>query len=506
MTEKATRYLKGEISVEEFRKAAPQLNTTHFEGPGQVIAAIDDIARMLPEEKVISNAVTKMQAGKLGLTPGQLASGLESKLFDRRQIMATGMLAQSSAAKLQEFAAKAAATQAPEDIARFQEAFTLTYGIMRTLKGQSAEIARALQIQAALRKSQGRMLDAVNQIIDQTGGTAVNVDLAKKIAALPAEELVPFVERAARATTRDKIVYVWSNLLLSNPATDVVNIGDTSLATLMQVPETWLASKIGGNVAPGEAGARLAGQIQGFKYGLRLAWKAWTTGESTFAAGSRVETGAGIAAPQADLVTSIAPKGGPWGPRQTTGAAMRYLEMAIPTRHMMAGDELTKTVNQYGEMYALALRDGWKNGLGGEALSKHIDDLVSNPPEWLWEQGRAQAVTGTFNDPLTGVGKSLADAVNGFNARIGDLEIPVGRLMLATFVRTPTNIFRWAAKRTPMGFLAPQVQADLAAGGAARDLAIARIATGSALMAAFADLALAGKITGAGPKHRMEGD
>ncbi|MEI6724530.1 MAG: hypothetical protein WCO67_27510, partial [Betaproteobacteria bacterium] len=55
-------------------------------------------------------------------------------------------------------------------------------------------------------------------------------------------------------------------------------------------------------------------------------------------------------------------------------------------------------------------------------------------------------------------------------------------------------------RRSPLAFLNSGVQADLAAGGAAADLAMARIATGSAVLATAADFVLQGRITGAGPK------
>lgn len=48
------------------------------------------------------------------------------------------------------------------------------------------------------------------------------------------------------------------------------------------------------------------------------------------------------------------------------------------------------------------------------------------------------------------------------------------------------------------------VRADIAAGGARRDIALARITTGSLLIATAADMAMSGIVTGRGPSDRRE--
>ena len=49
------------------------------------------------------------------------------------------------------------------------------------------------------------------------------------------------------------------------------------------------------------------------------------------------------------------------------------------------------------------------------------------------------------------------------------------------FVRTPVNIARYAFERTPFAPLVGQWRADIAAGGARADLALARMSTGTAI-------------------------
>jgi hypothetical protein len=58
---------------------------------------------------------------------------------------------------------------------------------------------------------------------------------------------------------------------------------------------------------------------------------------------------------------------------------------------------------------------------------------------------------------------------------------------------------RYTFDRTPLAPLVGQWRADIAAGGARRDLALARMATGTLIMSAAMEMASSGNITGAGP-------
>lgn len=473
------RFLAGEIP-----DAPIQVNLGRFEGGDAIRRTIADLSRMLPAPERISNATTLRLARELGLTPEQ-AMSLGGNLADKQRIAAGWMVFRSAAGQVQKLGEQAARSGATADVARFDAAFQTAFAILRTVKGQSAEIARALQIHNALRTETPEAVKALEALIEQAGGRQVGLEIASKVAGLmdPAQ-VARFINEAGRATTRDKIVFAYANALLSNPASHVVNVADTSLATLMQVPETWVASKIGGAVPPGEATARLLGMVESYKTGLRLAARTLRTGESQFAAAQRLDLPSGLVTAQ-DLAAGGGRRFGD------------YLAMALPTRWMMAGDELTKAAAYRGEAAALAWRDAAvSRGLTGEAARAHAARLLNEMPDWLREAAEASAVKSTFNEPLAGVAQSLAQSVDRMNVA----NVPVGRILVATFVRTPVNILRWVTHRTPAAFLSPQIQAEIAAGGASRDLALARIATGSAVMGTFADLTLQGRITGAGPK------
>ena len=74
-----------------------------------------------------------------------------------------------------------------------------------------------------------------------------------------------------------------------------------------------------------------------------------------------------------------------------------------------------------------------------------------------------------------------------------------GVKLIVPFIRTPTNILKFAMERTPLAPIMKSVRADILAGGARRDTALARISMGSMAMAVTASYAAQGVITGGGP-------
>ena len=75
------------------------------------------------------------------------------------------------------------------------------------------------------------------------------------------------------------------------------------------------------------------------------------------------------------------------------------------------------------------------------------------------------------------------------------------------FLRTPVNLFKYAAERTPLGLLSRDVWTNLSGknGAIARDTQIARMAIGTAVVTSVVALAVSSDafptITGAGPSN-----
>jgi len=131
---------------------------------------------------------------------------------------------------------------------------------------------------------------------------------------------------------------------------------------------------------------------------------------------------------------------------------------------------------------------------------------MAEPPQWLHQQAVQNALSNTFQDPLTGLAGTISQAADQFVLPLGhglDFEVPVGRVLLP-FVKVPVNILRWSYTNSPLPLIFPssRISMELAAGGASRDLALAKIGLGTALSVTLGGYALSGQITGQGPSNR----
>jgi hypothetical protein len=95
----------------------------------------------------------------------------------------------------------------------------------------------------------------------------------------------------------------------------------------------------------------------------------------------------------------------------------------------------------------------------------------------------------TFQRPLGPAGQKITAAIEAWGWP--KLFVP--------FIRTPTNLLKYAVEHSPAAPLLKEVRNDFAAGGAKRDLAVARMVMGTGIASAVAGLAANGHITGGGP-------
>jgi hypothetical protein len=163
----------------------------------------------------------------------------------------------------------------------------------------------------------------------------------------------------------------------------------------------------------------------------------------------------------------------------------------VPGRALMAEDEFFKSIGYRQEINVQAYRTATKEGLKGEAFAARVSELKASPTEEMQTVAHGVAEKQTFTNPL---GKDLSALVGFTNSH------PWAKVIVP-FVRTPVNIVKYAAERSPFAFLFKDVRANLKGvnGAIARDQQIARITLGSSVSAATAYLALQGAITGQGP-------
>jgi len=377
----------------------------------------------------------------------------------------------------------------------FRQAISTHVGIQQAVAGMAAESGRSLnawripvgaetgsksavfrtQLQEAFERSGGDdAVDKMAQIISEAEDLA---DVTKKTKAL------------SKATTGDMVLEYWINGLLSSPATHSVNMTSNAMVALWSIPERMLAASFSkifrshDGVQIQEAVGQLYGVFQGTRDGLRLAWRALKTGEPTDPA-MKLEARQyrSITSENLNVKNTSLAKG-----VDLLGEVTR-----LPGRFLGAEDEFFKSVGYRMELNALAYRKAVSEGLEGPDLAQRVIDLIENPTEEIHLAASNMARVQTFTNPLGDAGRKVQQLANAH---------PALKLLLP-FVRTPVNIVKYVGVRSPLAPFAKSVKADIAAGGARRDLALSRIALGSSVMGVGVMMASEGTITGAGPKDK----
>lgn len=388
-------------------------------------------------------------------------------------------------------------TVSAADHLAFREHLARHATLQAQMKGVQTEIARALaafKIPAdAPSVERGQI---ARDILDHWGGEGTAREMARRYLDTPLEKRAKFVEKAAYARLKDVIFEIWINGLLSGVRTHTVNTVSNALFASMQVPERLLAGAFGAarSVVPGgtsdrvymgEALAMMRGLPAGLADGLRLAWQSFRYDRPSDA----------LTKAEISRMRAITPEKFGLDPQSWAGRAVDYFGQGVrlPGRFLMAEDEFFKAVGYRMELHAQAYRRAMQARALG-APEKEAAEICVNVLEGGDAAARAAAQDAmhvvTFTKELGAVGQ---------NAQRFFSSWPMGRV-LVPFIRTPTNIMKEFGKRSPVALAMPKsFWAEVAAGGARRDLALAKLSAGTAMMIYATNLALEGKITGGGP-------
>lgn len=394
----------------------------------------------------------------------------------------------------------------PSDVNMFalRKQLVTLHAIQTEVIAARTETARAL---ASWRiPSESTVFDPrmMGQMLQQEGGGRdVTLAIAENIAKLGAtgdlRGLAKFAERSIGAKTKDAVLEAWVSALLTNPKTHVVNSASNLLVLGQQMVERRAAAGISSamgsdGVAPGEALAMLNGIASGWRDALSYAAKTLRTGESGYHSGK-------IELPRQSAISAEA-----FGLSQDTllgraaGALANFTGavVGVPGRALATADEFFKTIGSRMEFHALAHRQTMAELSAGKITSDQVTgryaELLENPPLYIKSGSQQFAEYATFtNDPGT-----LANTISMLANKYAPVRV------LLPFVRTPANIMKYVAERSPGAPLLDSFRADIAAGGARRDIALARMGLGSFTLFAGADMAMSGLITGAGPKDKAQ--
>lgn len=429
----------------------------------------------------VTQAETERLAGELGMTVDTLLSRRQGQAFNAEEALAARQLLAKSGNELVNAAKAIRGLDNPGDelLGEFRRKWMRHVAIQEQVSGATAEAGRALAQFRMTANSRAIRGDVLGALVRAGGGKDGLQDVAGQL--IEAVEAGPGVfnalaEKAAKPKFRDKVSELYINMLLSGPQTHAVNMASNTLTAMAQIPEHAAAALIGGarravsgkpidRVTAGELGARSFGLLQGTREGARMLARALKTGEAS------------------DFATKIE------GDEFKAISGLKGEVIRVPTRLLSAEDELFKGIARRMEINGQAARMASKEGLKGEAANRRIAELSANPTDEMLESALDYGRYLTFQRPLGPVASKVSAITN---------ETLAAKVFLP-FVRTPTNLLKFAAERSPAAPLLKEWRADFQAGGARRDLAVAKSLLGTGFAATIYKFALDGRITGSAP-------
>jgi hypothetical protein len=450
---------------------------------GQALKIADNVAGGFDAAKrgKISFAETQALAQDLGMTADDLLARRKGQALSAEEAYAARAILGKSTNELVNMAKRLqsmGADPGSELLAAFRKALVRHTAIQEQVSGMTAEAGRALsafRMVADSRDIPGRVLES---LVNAGGGPNRLKEAAEAIIDLERDpaNLNRFIEKASKPNFKDKLVELWYNFLLSGPQTHAVNMLSNTMTSLAQIPEHAVAAGVGAarkalrrdaadRVLLSEVGARATGLLQGTKEGMRMFATALRTGEAS------------------DFVTKVENQG------QKAISGLKGEVARLPSRFLTAEDELFKGIARRMELNGLAVRKASKEGLKGQEARDRIAELVTNPTDDMMQSALEYGRYVTFQSPLG----PIASKVSAITT-----DAPIFKAVLP-FVRTPTNLFKFFVERSPAAPLLKEFRRDFAAGGAKRDLAVAKVMVGSGMGATIAEMASKGLITGSAP-------
>ena len=506
-------YLK---SIED---GAP-FNWDNLKTPDDVKTLINAVSESLPDQQqaatrgVVTNEETLDAAiGQLsdtiGVTRNILKRQIGTSFKNAADATAARMLLVDSATKLEELATRVAQGDATNrDMLQFRRQLAIHNGIQLQIKGAQTEAARILQsfnipVSEGMSKEASALINA--DVIEISGGAKTMQQAAKGLLLAKKNGGDAAFNEAAQKGIMSKfkngVEHLYINGLLSGPKTQFKNVVGNLLFGMMQVPEEFIAGIYGTGeraimraagkeidytkqVYMSDVAHRFTGYAVSFVDALRAAREAFVTGE------------AGDAVNKAEFNTyRTGNVGALTGGRSTAidnvfSNAMLYLHnfSGIPTRLLLAGDDLFKVLSQNGELHAMANRQRKAALAAGmtKQAAKEEGLMVINSPRQFAEELDVKSRHDTLMSDTGAIGQAASSLQNTW----------FGRYILP-FATAPTNDILRTFERTPLGLLHKDM---IGKDASKRQIRIARMAFTGVAMSQVAMFAGMGHITGGIPQ------
>ncbi len=379
----------------------------------------------------------------------------------------------------------------------YRKMMVVHQGLLEQTLGARADASRSLSAWRISAKGDVERAMQVQTILDNWGGEELSRKLSRRMSAADTpKQRQEMLNRAWSGRTPSILREIGTLGLLWRPATHITNVASTTIAALTEPLERSLAARgravVGGlpgeSAVIGEAREMYIGMYGSIGDSWRAAWERARTGESAFGAVSSAKIDnmrPAITAERFGMATGTG-----------YGRAVDFVGKAhtLPGRMLGAEDEFFKMIGYRRELHALAFREAQNQavaeGLTSTQMKKRYAEILNSPPESIRVGAIDASAYSTFTKVSNG---NIAKALRLTN------QLPAGYLVVP-FVNTPVNIAAYGLERAgPLALLNRGVRSDIAAGGARRDVALARMAGGAGALMLLLDLAEQGHITGKGP-------
>jgi hypothetical protein len=458
---------------------------------------------ILPPLKAAERPATEKYVGDLlGVSQNRVRRALGSS--SDQELTTTAVVLQHSVEHIDAFARQAVRDPTVDNLGKFVQGFMFHQAVKARELGDVGEADRLLAQWNGQPPSFPPGIGASlywENMVKQFGGE----DQARYVLQLfsslqDGEAKSRFAGQTLAGATKDAVYTYFINSMLSSPSTAVTNIAGNSLFFGMQFPERAVAAMIpGGDTRLGEVPAMAIGMMHGLMDTFRLAhlYKNALVDPTQQGAYDTFRRDLGrLGFDDAyhkieQMFTGQAISGAAFGQNGPLGTAIDYLGhvVGVPGRVLQVSDAMFKAMSYRAQLYALSYRDAMRVYADTGSQQRALDlltDGVTNPSPELHDQAMDFARIATFTKELGQFGQAVDRART---------TMPMLNY-LVPFFRTPVNITKQTWYRTPLAPLFGQARADILAGGDRRQQALAKVMTGSAVMALGAFLSENGILTG----------
>lgn len=445
----------------------------------------------------------KRAARDAGLTPKQIRAAkgvgeLDKKLFQYdTAVTKLGDNLGRLGAKLED------GTFTVADKAKFLQDSLAFVEVGGRIFDDQAEIGRALNAMKILAYTKNKVAN-LNEILREHGGNTISGFADDEVFNRYAQQVMAMLNsgnHAGAAAMTKSIVkpYWWQYILsfrhaamLSGLGTHAKNVTDNGLMIARELEEAVLAmpgslvrkgiNSVGGNVKPGVSPTEIAGRA----YGLIRAALDSTTYKDTYKA---FIEGHG----NSQISTKV----------EMQDARIPVLSAVTDALH--AQDIFFRSFMNNANLYGLGIRQASEEGLRGGAAFQAGSNYAINPSKELLEAAKkASDVSLLVDTPFFNRVETWKSIRPGMSAE-DQLKVFVANLALPFFRVTDRLLFQ-KLRRSPLSFVDRVTREDFAAGGARRDIAIARTLYGSALIYYYWNMAgdEEGQVNGEGGNYKKE--